>query len=304
SGDTENHVGAAAWIARQEADAQVARLSPFMIDTTIIDPNDQDRYVVEDQWKVHGFDLTLRRRGRGAPVCVIRNLALTRNEPLFNTRLKSDNAEARYIVRDCMIHAAMIEIDRGNIENCLLRGSSSGAGFVLVGKSISIIGGLTLASGMVIETPSALFIGGDHLLQGNTAAPGVGMVVRAPVVELNGAAFFNYNPALVVHCGGAVRVGFETQAGAIGLWGADNGAADPVGAVAVIEPGAMLVYDSPTDGPSGGAAPVIAPVDGSVRFSVGNVNIGRTTDAQSPPFFNAGNGAGFVNRRGDGGGGA
>jgi hypothetical protein len=42
-------------------------------------------------------------------------------------------------------------------------------------------------------------------------------------------------------------------------------------------------------------------VTDSNRFSVGNVNRGRTDISEDPlPYFNPNNGAGFVNRHGDG----
>lgn len=293
-------VGAVAWLAQQDASsAKRVRCSPFVLGSTPVTPANGDQYVVEDLMTVDGFDLMLRRRGRGEPVCVIQNLALTRADPVYNSRFASDGAEARYIVTGCLVQANLLEMDRGNFEGSRFQAGSSGR-IVLRGASVNVIAGLLLINGYVIETPSALFFSGNHLVQGNGD---LGMVVRAPVVELNGVAFFDCNPALVVHHGGAIRVGFEHSDGRTALWGAGNGAAptssEPAAPSVVIEPGAVVVYDSPSTsaGTTPDGVPLIKAVEDGIDFAVGGVSV---PDEQTAPFFNTANGAGLVNRNGSG----
>jgi hypothetical protein len=275
--------------------AQRVRSSPFFtLDSNLISPSTGDQYVVENQMRVLGFDLMLRRRSGGEPVCVIQNLALTPSHESItpcSTRLRSDGGEGRFVIRDCLINSPILEVERGNIENCLL--VSSSPNIVLAGRSILFRAGLTLIHGYVIDSPTFVTFQDDHLVQGEQT---LGMVVRAGVVEMNGLAFFDCNPALVIHHGGAVRVGFNGGTGEVSLWGAGNGAPPsdeppgPPGAAVVIEAGSILVYDSPS-----GVEPVIAAVADSVRYSVGNVNVGLSGQQQAP-FFNVENGAGLVVR--------
>jgi hypothetical protein len=297
SGTTAN-VNAAAWLAQPDPTLpNRVRSSPFFTpNSLIITPSQGDQYIVENQMRVFGFDLMLRRRCGGEPLCVIENLALTRpseSDPVCSTRLKSDGGEGRFVVRDCEINSPILEVERGNIENCLL--TSTSENIVLIGQSILFRAGLTLLHGYVVDSPASVFFQDDHLVQGDGR---LGMIVRAGVVEMNGLAFFDCNPALVMHHGGAVRVGFDGGSGEISLWGAGNGAeapedvpgARPTPAV-VIEAGSILVYDSPN--PAG--FPLIAAVEGAFPFSVGTVDVGGTA-SQPPPFFNTNNGAGLVNR--------
>lgn len=259
--------GAIAWLAKR-IDATTARTSTFLVSgsLTVMSPVAGDSYVVETLTQVSGLDLTVRGR-LDTNACTIDSLAIGGpTEPIFDSQLAGDGAEAGYFVTGCSVHGQHFRVERGRLFNCKLVSSHTQVN--ISGTSIQIIGGMKPPNCFYfIDSFVALSFDAHHLVQGGGTEIGL-QIAGATHVAAGSLAVFDSAPPVILGTGASMAI--------TSLWGTGN----TIGVL--IAPGAIATY--------GVNVPTI---QGTPRFVVGGTNVGNAGE-QTAPFFNTANGAGLV----------